>query len=85
MSAPTRSRILLCADSAAPVDDIRLPLERLGHPVGTYAVSAAEPGDLSAYQLVILDGTANPAEALQFCRRLPGRSGDAFLPVPADW
>src|SRR5205085_6862400 len=29
----------------------------------------------------ILDGSAQAAQALQLCRRLRGRSGDAFLPV----
>jgi phosphoserine phosphatase RsbU/P len=80
MGLPTPSGILLCADAAAAVDDIRRPLERAGLPVTAHALSA-EPGELSAYRLLVLDGTANPAGALQLCRQLRARSGEAFLPI----
>src|SRR5260370_30262194 len=81
MASPTLSRILLCADPAAAVDDIRRPLEAAGHPIAAHAIGADDPGDLAGLQMVILDGTAAAAQALQFCRRLRGRFGDAFLPI----
>jgi phosphoserine phosphatase RsbU/P len=81
MNAPAQSRILLCADAAAAVDDLRRPLEQVGHPVTAHALGTDELGDLSGCRLVLLDGTARPAEALQLCRRLRARSAEAFLPV----
>src|SRR4051794_14118177 len=81
MASPTPSRILLCADPATAADDIRRPLEAAGHPLTPHAIRAADPGDLPGLQLVILDGTAEAAPALQFSRRLRGRFGDAFLPI----
>jgi phosphoserine phosphatase RsbU/P len=81
MSSPPLSRILLCADAAAAVDDIRRPLEQAGQPVIAHALGAEDLGDLSGCRLLVLDGTANPAAALQLCRRLRARSGEAFLPI----
>jgi sigma-B regulation protein RsbU (phosphoserine phosphatase) len=81
MGSPTPPRILLCAEVAATVDDIRRPLEAAGLSITAHAFAASDPGDLSGYQLVILEGTAQAPQALQFCRRLRDRSGDAFLPI----
>ena len=81
MASPTPPRILLCANAAAAVDDIRGPLEAAGHPVAVHLLGAGEPCDLAGFQIVLLDGTAEATQALHFCRRLRGRVGDAFLPV----
>src|SRR5262245_56419828 len=81
MTAPAPSRILLCADSPASVEDVRQLLQREGHPVAGLALTDPEPADLSAFRLVVLDGTRQAAEALQLCRRLRAGSPDDFLPI----
>ncbi len=81
MAPASALRILLCADTAASVDDTRRLLEQAGHAIDTHPLTLDDPADLAAYQLVVLDGTARAAEALQFCRRLRVRAGDGFLPI----
>ncbi len=81
MAVVAPSRILLCADALAHVDDVRHLLERAGFAVHPQTFSDPEPSDLFAYHLVVLDGTRQPTEALQLCRRLRGRNADDFLPV----
>jgi sigma-B regulation protein RsbU (phosphoserine phosphatase) len=81
MGSPTAPRILLCAEVETGVAEIRAPLEAAGHAVATHPISADGPANVADYHLVILDGTARSEQALQLCRRLRVRCGDAFLPI----
>jgi sigma-B regulation protein RsbU (phosphoserine phosphatase) len=74
------SRILLCADQEASVADVRGPLEQAGHQLDQHALADARAADLAAYQLVVVDGSADGA-ALQCCRRLRAGLAEAFVPI----
>src|SRR5207245_10938735 len=78
--APT-PRILLCADSPPTVYEMRRLLEQAGFGVGCHFLGSADPEDVAAYSLVLLDGHRANGEALRFCRRLRGRLADNFLPI----
>jgi len=79
--APAPARILLCADSAATVDDARAVLEHAGHAVTFHALGGPDPREPDSYLLVVVDGGREIARALDFCRRLRARAGDGLLPV----
>jgi sigma-B regulation protein RsbU (phosphoserine phosphatase) len=81
MPAASSPRTLLCADTAASVDHVRRLLEAAGHAVDDRTFEAADPAEPSAYRLVVVDGTARAAEALQLCRWLRSRCDDVFLPI----
>lgn len=80
VSAPA-SRILLCGEAPSVVDDVRRLLEEAGHLVGWHLLGAAEPDDLLAYELVILEGSQQNGAALQLCRRLRIHLADGFIPI----
>jgi sigma-B regulation protein RsbU (phosphoserine phosphatase) len=75
------TRILLCAEAPAALEDVRRLLEEAGHSVGTHVPSAPDPGDLPTYRLIVLEGSQRKTEALQFCRRLRQRQADWFVPI----
>lgn len=81
MTSVSPPRTLLCADAAGSVDYVRRLLEAAGHAVDDHPFDAPGPPELSAYRLVLVDGTARAGEALQLCRRLRARFDDAFLPM----
>ncbi|MCC6419684.1 MAG: SpoIIE family protein phosphatase [Gemmataceae bacterium] len=81
MAAAAPSRVLLCAAESASVDDVRRLLEREGHGIQDHTLAAAEPADLSACRLVVVDGTRQAPAALELCRRLRGRTAEDFLPL----
>jgi serine phosphatase RsbU (regulator of sigma subunit) len=78
-SAP--ARILLCADSAATVEDARRILEQAGYQTSFHALADNLPEDSVPCSLVVLDGSRQAAPALEFCKRLRRRGGDGFLPI----
>jgi sigma-B regulation protein RsbU (phosphoserine phosphatase) len=80
MSA-SATRILLCAEDPAALEDIRRLLEEAGHAVGTHVPSLPDPADLTSYRLIVLEGSQRKTEALQFCRRLRLRQADWFVPI----
>jgi sigma-B regulation protein RsbU (phosphoserine phosphatase) len=78
---PAPPRILLCADTAATVEDARQVLEHAGHATAFHALAEADPNVPAANPLVVLDGSHETARALDFCRRLRARAGDSYVPV----
>src|SRR5262245_52262160 len=80
MKPAAPARILLCADNTPTGGDVRGLLEAAGHLVDEQGelVGAA---DLTAYALIVVEGSRRTSEALALCRRLRGRLGDAFLPI----
>jgi phosphoserine phosphatase RsbU/P len=81
MASASPPRTLLCADTAASVDYVRRLLEAAGHAIDDHPLDAADPLELSAYRLVLVDGTTRAGEALQLGRRLRTRFDDTFLPI----
>jgi sigma-B regulation protein RsbU (phosphoserine phosphatase) len=89
-----RAAILVCAADPQAVADVRALLEQAGHEIAFHRLSDrkevdAEPEQLSAHRLVVVEGTQNEVEALQFCQRVRARCGmvsdyattDGFLPI----
>src|SRR5262249_52952981 len=81
MRSASQSRILLCADEPAAVDDLRRLLERAGHAVVWQGRGACDPDGLAACSLIVLDASRHVGEALDFCRRLRLRLADCFVPI----
>jgi sigma-B regulation protein RsbU (phosphoserine phosphatase) len=76
-----RPRILLCAAEPRGAADLRVLLEHAGHSVVWHGVNGTEPEELTASQLVVLDGSQHEEETLAFCRRLRARLIDSFIPI----
>jgi sigma-B regulation protein RsbU (phosphoserine phosphatase) len=74
------SRVLLCADEPASVEDVRRLLESARCEVAWHSVGGADPETAGAH-LALIDGSRAADAALRFCRRLRQRAADAFLPV----
>jgi sigma-B regulation protein RsbU (phosphoserine phosphatase) len=81
MGSPATPRILLCADPATPVGDLRQLLLNSQLDVASHSLGGADPDELAAYQTVVLDGTHNAAECLCLCQRLRARVGEGYLPA----
>jgi sigma-B regulation protein RsbU (phosphoserine phosphatase) len=81
MDSRAPSRILLCADAATPVGDVRLLLEQAQLDVASHAFGGPDPHDLAGYHTIVVDGTHNAGECLAFCHRLRGKIGDDYLPT----
>jgi sigma-B regulation protein RsbU (phosphoserine phosphatase) len=81
MNAGTAKRILLCADDATPVLEVRRLLEQDGHEVDSHSFNGSDPQDLSAYRMIILHGSHSRTSSLQHCHRVRISIGDRFLPV----
>jgi sigma-B regulation protein RsbU (phosphoserine phosphatase) len=81
MGTATASRILLCADSAAAVEDMLHLLAQDGHAAGWHPLDAADPRDLTTYDLVVLDCGQRDQETLQLCQRIRTRLADRVLPI----
>lgn len=75
------ARILLCADDAAAVDEVKSALERAGHPVAGRRLDEAAPEGLSAHSLIVVDGSGREEDALQLCSRLRAQPIDGFIPI----
>lgn len=75
----SESRILLIGDAASS-DEMRPPLEQAGLTVGVLALNA-EPPDVVAHELIVLDAGARSRDALSLCRRLRVRNTDSFVPI----
>ena len=75
------TRILLCASEPAAVHDIQHCLERAGHGVSWHGLGTADPDNLSAFGLILLEGSHARGEALRLCRRLRTRLTDGFVPL----
>jgi sigma-B regulation protein RsbU (phosphoserine phosphatase) len=81
MGQPATPRILLCADAATEVGDVRRVLEAAQFGVTAHALGAADPADPTPYQAVLLDATRSAGECLALCRRLHALVADGFLPT----
>ena len=75
------SRILLSGQQPAALEEVRRLLEGGGYAVYSHRLGAAEPDDLPAHQLAVVESTGCHQESLQWCRRLRSRPGEGFLPV----
>ena len=81
MGSSASSRILLCAAEPAVVSDLHHALEQAGHAAGWHPLDAGDPGDVSGYHLVVVEGSLGRQDALHFCRRLRTRWADPFVPI----
>jgi len=81
MGTTTTSRILLCAESAAAVEDVRRLLEQEGHTTGWHNLDAEDLRELTACDLVVLDSSQREQETLELCQRLRNRLADRLLPI----
>jgi sigma-B regulation protein RsbU (phosphoserine phosphatase) len=81
MASSITPRILLCADVASPVGDVRQLLLHAQFDVAGHVLGAPEPDDLPAYHTIVIDGTHNAVECLKWCQRLRGKVGDGYLPT----
>jgi serine phosphatase RsbU (regulator of sigma subunit) len=73
--------VLLCTDPSGGAEEVRGLLTREGFQVGVHQFNGADPEDLAAVNLILLDGTRAAAEARQLCARLRARLGDEFVPI----
>ena len=81
MKTGTAARILLCADEAGRVADVRRLLEHDGHEISWRALNESEPEDCAAYHLVVLEDGPSAYDSLRLCRRLRARLSASFLPI----
>jgi sigma-B regulation protein RsbU (phosphoserine phosphatase) len=81
MAPASTARILVGADVATEVGDVRQLLVEAGFAVDSHLLRGPDPDNLAAYQTVILDGTHGAGECLAFCQRLRARVGDDYLPT----
>lgn len=81
MGMATASRILLCADRAAAVEDMRVLLEQAGHTAGWRSLDAADPRELTASDLIVLDSGERESDTLELCQRLRTCLIDRFIPI----
>jgi phosphoserine phosphatase RsbU/P len=81
MSPPATPRILLCADVATPVGDVRQLLQHAQYDVAGHALGAPDPDDLPAYHAVVVDATYDMGACLSFWQRLRSQLGDNYLPA----
>jgi len=80
MKALFPSRILLCADQAAAVEDMRELLESAGHSVSFSPFTALATADSNA-DVIVVEGSRCEAEAVQFSGRMRSRLADAYVPI----
>ena len=81
MGATAASRILLCAENAAAVDDMRRLLEQHGHTTDWHDLDGEDACELAACDLVVLDSSQREQEALELCQRLRTRLAERMLPI----
>jgi len=81
MSSANPSQILLCADAATEVGDVRRVLQQALYGVDTHILGTCDPHDIPGYHAVILDATRNAVECRAFYQRLRAQIGDGFLPT----
>ncbi len=79
MENGTPARILLCADEAEAVSDVRLPLEDAGYALEFSALDGEPPS--GGFALAMLDGSAGAERALELCRHLRRCLADTFVPI----
>ncbi len=73
-------RVLLCAATAADVEDLRPILESDSFQVVWHPVGSPVPG-ADGIELVIVEQGQCPGEALRFCRQIHARLCEAFVPI----
>jgi sigma-B regulation protein RsbU (phosphoserine phosphatase) len=81
MDPASTPRILLCADSTSPAQDVRLLLQQAGFHVESLAWDMPEPADLAPFQAVIVDANGHAARCLELCHRLRTKIGEGYLPT----
>src|SRR5947208_9310914 len=72
--------ILLCANQAAPGDELRAALEQAGYRLHLHSngVQLDEPW---LYSLILIDATRSSAEARTLCQKLRGKLTEVFVPI----
>src|SRR4051794_18136907 len=73
-------RILVCAASPDPLDELRRQLTPAGGHVGSHLFDSLALADLDTYHLIVLEGSRR-AEALDLCRRFRASLNDSFVPI----
>src|SRR5207253_5012568 len=81
MKAAGAPRILLYAEHASSLEDVRRLLDREGYAVAIHALGMAEPADVTKFELVVIDGSRAGATATTICRELRSRLADCFVPI----
>jgi phosphoserine phosphatase RsbU/P len=81
MGSQNLARVLLCADAATEIGEVRSVLQQGRFQVDDHVFNGFDPADLPAYQAMVLNAGKNAAECLAFCRRLRGKISDGYLPT----
>ena len=79
MTGNVPPQILVCAQEVTDLAELRRLLAGGGHAVGGHLLGMPDPPDVDGYQLVVVEGSAGRPLALDLCRRLRGRLGEAFV------
>ncbi len=75
------SHLILCADSAPAVDDVRPALEKAGFAVKLHVLGEGDLINGAGSNLVLVDGSRRPDEALKLCQRLRSRQLENYVPI----
>jgi len=81
MGMTTAPKILLCAASAAAVEDVRRLLGQEGYTTGWHNLLTEELHEFVACDLIVVDSSRCEHEALELCQRLRTRLADRLLPI----
>jgi sigma-B regulation protein RsbU (phosphoserine phosphatase) len=74
-------RILFCAAQPSALAEMRHLLAGTGCELIAHLLGSAEPREANGYQLIVVEGGATPAAALDLCRRLRERHDHFFIPL----
>ncbi len=80
MAGNGTAQILVCSNQPASLAEVRRLLSGAGHVIAEHLLGDAEPHGLQQ-QLIVVEGSGGPADALALCRRLRGRMHESVVPI----
>jgi sigma-B regulation protein RsbU (phosphoserine phosphatase) len=80
MSAVIPSRVLVCAEREAGVQDVYQSLAQAGCQVGFHGLAGPEPAQL-AVDIIVIDGSGCEERALEICGQCKTRLAERFVPI----
>jgi sigma-B regulation protein RsbU (phosphoserine phosphatase) len=81
MNADGLPNILVCANQATALAELRHALAVGGYEVGGHLLGTPDPDDLAPFHLLVVEGSGAGDPALELCRRLRGRLEDGLVPI----